>query len=188
MMRRVQPFHGSLALPAPRPRLQSVASWSHFPVRAVLASAASPFPSGRIPAADNAPSRGKVFWLSTMASAAGVVGTLLWVESFGYFGELDQAGFDGGGQGPGNHDVLCPEGGGIVGATGLPGTIALTAGGGKLAGSGFGRSLAGSAIGVAGGWLTFVSAMFATVGEVPLWVGASPFSLAHGGVTALIAD
>lgn len=185
------PFHGGRELPSPRLPLLPVAPPTDLPGHVGLISPAPWLPGGQVPVADNAPSRGKVFLLSALASAAGVYGTLLWYHSCGYFGGVDRSGFGGGGQGPGDHRFACPENDGIVATTGLLGTVAMTAGAGKLAGSRFGRSLSGSALGVAGGWLAVASTIYLAIGadiDIPWWVGAGLFSVAQGGVVALISN
>jgi len=67
--------------------------------------------------------------------------------------------------------------------TGWLATITVTTGAATLAGGGFGRSLAGSALGLAGGWLTAGG-----VGsDLPIEAVVGLIALAHAGVTTLIA-
>jgi len=141
------------------------------------------------PATNDVLSRGKVFLLGTLASAAGILGTAYWYDSCDFFQVIEP--LRGGGDRPGVKDpALCPDEEGIVLGTGFLLTVALTAVPAGLK-HGFGRSLLGSSLGMAGGMLALIAVASTDVGEhvnIPEWVGVGLVSLTHAGITTLIAD
>ena len=107
-----------------------------------------PTPAGAPSAEDDTPSRGKVFLLTTLASAAGLAGTYYWLDWCTSGGDPPLV-YSAAGSAD---DVLCPtENETVLGVTGVLATVTMTGGAATLAGRGFWRSLAGSALGYAGG-------------------------------------
>ena len=195
------PFHSYYAPPGSPGRglvPSSTASPLELPgLVGVGASPAPQSPGNPIAAAGTAPSDGKVFFSAAIAAAVGYFGTF-------YLAELcvsEPGRYDGGSHlwgAPGSEEarIPCPvEDGDDVVWMGFLATIPVTAAGATLAGSGFTRSLLGSALGFAGG----MGALFA------IWQIGDPFqvdgdfemseqasavvlSLAHAAVTTLFAN
>ena len=187
------PFHSDHVPPGSpgRDLLPSSTSSPRGPSgRVVVAASPSPQPpAGRIPARggapsaeDGAPSRGKVFLLTTLAAAAGHAWSFHWVIRCTSDPPL------GGPAAPfvnpaaaTGEDALCPtENGTILFVTGGLATLMMTGGVATIAGRGFWRSLAGSALGYAGGLV--VGAVLVIAGEELGWDGESVETLAIGGV------
>ena len=143
------------------------------------------------PATDDARSLGEVFLLSTLASAAGILGTLYWHYSCEY--GVSPPSSAGGGLVPEDH-ALCPEEEWIVLATGILATVTMTAVPAGLQ-RGFKSSLVGSSLGYAGGVLALFVIGASAIGEhfditerVGMGFVAGLFSLTHAGITTLIAN
>lgn len=85
---------------------------------------------------------------------------------------------------------LCPHEA-VIAVTGVATTIAITAGAATYVGSGFLRSLIGSALGFAGGWAGTVLTVRAidSLGdsEMSAAMAVATLSLLHAGITTLIA-
>jgi len=170
---------GSLPLLVPTPVVPlSATSARTGPV----ASPKSRSPDIQVPPAAE-PSRGKMFLLTALSAAAGYGGTLYWVDRCNGLAVRDPVLPPRSSPPPAN-DVLCPtDSEGVMFVTGWLATITVTTGAATLAGGGFGRSLAGSALGLAGGWLTAGG-----VGsDLPIEAVVGLMALAHAGVTTLIA-
>lgn len=166
----------------------------------------SPRASGAlVPATGNAPSQGTVFLWATLASAAGIGGTMWmvdWCESQpGVVNLVSQRDpppwpeprwVSSGGDGT---PALC-AGDTVLLLTGYVATVAMTGGAAKLVGAGLWRSMIGSALGLTGAALgTIVTAQWVDrlAGDEVFFDTSPVFPLAvmsilHGGITALIAD
>jgi len=99
-----------------------------------------PAPTGAPSAEDDTPSHGRVFLMTTLASAAGFAGTYYWQQCVGGDPPLvyPAAGTWG--------DALCPNEG-VLMVIGALATVTMTGGAATLAGRDFWRSLGGSALG-----------------------------------------
>lgn len=145
-----------------------------------------PAPAGAPSAEDGSPSRGKVFLLTTLTAAAGHAWSLYWpvlcnpgdpplVNPVAATGE----------------DALCPtKNEAVLFLTGGLATVMMTGGAAKLAGRGFWRSLAGSALGYAGG-LTAAYGLGRTSAELGWESGVNPVAmggliLGHSALTTLL--
>lgn len=129
---------------------------------------------------DHAPSRGKMFLLTTVASAVGFGGTVLWAEQC-----TDVVPVDIGHVPAGTGKLsLCP-GEGVVFIAGYLATITMTGGAATLAGGGFRRSLMGSVLGFGGAVLTAVG-IAVLKPDLPgeLLFG---FPIVHAAITTLVA-
>ena len=183
------PFHGDRP-PSVSPGHVLLAG----PVGAVPSPAPQP-PGTRVPAPATAPSDGKVFLSTVIAAAVGYFGTF-------YVADLCEPApgrWDGGSNPWGlqgsQQDRLCSFDDEEVLRTGFLATIPVVASGAWMVGSGFFRSLLGSALGFAGG----MGALFA-VSEIGDWIqldgdfempegaAAAVLSLAHATVTTLVAN
>ena len=187
------PFHGDQAPPGLsghgllRPVVTSPFAVAHV---GLVVSFAPSSPGAQVPAAGEAPSRGRMFLLTTIAAAVGYGGTVYLADRCNpivtvHYQENSLAGTRGRG--------LCPDES-VVFVTGYLATIAMTGGAATLAGSGFGRSLIGSALGFAGGALGVVL----TAEGVERVAGENLFdlspvavvgviSLYHAAITTLVA-
>jgi len=157
-----------------------------------------------VPATGNAPSQGMVFLSATLASAAGISGTMWMVDRCNRSNVVNLASQRDPPDGPEPRWVprgvdgtpaLCP-GDTVLLLTGYLATVAMTGGAAKLVGAGLWRSLIGSALGLTGGALGSI----ATAQWVDRLAGDKVFfdmspvfpmalmSILHGGITALIAN
>lgn len=180
------PFHGgrapaALELWGQRFNLPAVGSATSLPDHGRLVPVSAPgTPKVPLPLAEDTPSRGKMFLLTALSAAAGYGGTLYWVDRCNEVLPLRPSP-------PAGNDVLCPTGSaGVMFVTGYLATITATAGAATLAGGGFGKSLAGSALGLAGAYLAMAGA-FGTGLDLPIGAVVGVMALAHAGVTTLIA-
>lgn len=179
------PFHGGHA-PAPselwgqRFSLPAVGSATSLPdhVRFVPVSAPGT-PNVPVPAADDTPSRGKMFLLTTLAAAVGNFGTFyglpLCMTATLAPGEVCVLDDD---------DVLL--------IAGHLATVAMTGGAAALEGGGFWWSQAASALGFAGGALSVVGIQLMGYSippkgfDIPNAVLVGVLSLGHAAITTLI--
>ncbi len=194
------PFHRAAEIPGSQGRHPLVPSTASPHASSGHADAgASPAPRSPdlpLPAATTAPSDGKVFLSAAFAAAVGYFGTFYLAELC----EPEPGRYDGGSILLGSREseearIPCPVKDGDVMWMGLLGTIPVTAVGATLAGSGFARSLLGSAAGFASGMGALVG--IALIGdwiqeegnfEISEGAGAVMLSLAHAAVTTLIAN
>jgi len=174
---KLGPFHGGHAFAEPgdqRFRLLTVGSVASSPDRAGLAPSSAPgTPHVGFPAVDGIPSRDRVFLWTTLAAVVGYAGTI-------YGLPLCRTAT----LRPGEVCVLSDDTVPVV--AGFLATIAMTGGAAALAGSGFWRSQAGSALGFVGGVLGVVGIQligFDLSDEVRLGV----LALGHAAITTLIA-
>ena len=194
------PFHGAVEIPGSQGRHPLVPSTAspHASPGHVGAGASQAPQSPDLPAAPAAttPSDGKVFLSAALAAAVGYFGTFYLAELC----EPEPGRYDGGSHllaSPASEEarIPCPVGGGDMVWMGFLATIPVTAVGATLAGSGFTRSLLGSAAGFAGG----IGTLFG-IGLIGNWIqvegnfdisegaGAAVLSLVHAAVTTLIAN
>lgn len=194
------PFHRAVEMPGSQGRHPLVPSTASPHASSGHAGAgASPAPRSPdlpLPAATTAPSDGRVFLSAALAAAVGYFGTFYLAELC----EPEPGRNDGGSRFLGSSAseevrIPCPVGDGEVVWMGFLATIPMTAVGATLAGSGFTRSMLGSAAGFAGGMGALVG--IALIGE---WIqvegdfeisegaGAVVLSLAHAAVTTLVAN
>lgn len=165
------------------------------PVGSVPSPAPQP-PGVRLPAPATAPSGGKVFVSTAVAAAVGYFGTFYVAELC----EPEPGRYDGGlnpwaplesEQG----NIQCSADDSQVLRMGFLATIPVVASGAWLVGSGFPRSLLGSALGFAGGMgaLFAVSELGDWIGlegdfEIPKGAAAAVLTLAHAAVTTVVAN
>lgn len=163
--------HGLLA--------SSAASPSASPTRVGQASSQAPGPPrARTGAGADTPSQGKVFVLTAITTVASGLGIGYW------YSRCDTVHNSGGLEEWVGDNVICPDQE-VMNVLAPLVVITATAGTGKLAGNGFVRSLAGSAVGAAG-------AAFMTLGaaeslDPPDWVLGGVTVLTHAWITTLIA-
>lgn len=167
------------------------------PVGSLPSPAPQPQPPGtRVPAKVTAPSAGKVFVSTAVAAAVGYFGTFYVAELC----EPEPGRYDGGlnpwaplesEQG----NIQCSADDSQILRMGFLATIPVVASGAWLVGSGFPRSLLGSALGFAGGMgaLFAVSELGDLIGlegdfEIPKGAAAAVLSLAHAAVTTVVAN
>ena len=201
------PFHGDdappglngngLFLPAATPLVASSRDVG------LAVSLALRSPSQEVPVTDNAPSRGKVLLWTTLAAAVGYVGAVQWEEwctPSRDVGRYDDRRYDpranlfGSERHQGLQDFLCPDNSDNAILIGFLATIPMTGGAATLAGSGFGRSLVGSALGFGGGVAALVGIQL--IGDrmqpkdfyVSDAVVVGVLSLTHAAIATLIAS
>lgn len=165
------------------------------PVGAVPSPAPQP-PGTRVPATATAPSDGKVFVSTAVAAAVGYFGTFHVAELC----EPEPGRWDGGSnpwdpRESEHRHIQCSADDSQILRMGFLATIPVVASGAWLVGSGFPRSLLGSALGFAGGMgaLFAVSEMGDWIGlegdfEIPKGAAAAVLTLAHAAVTTVVAN
>ena len=190
------PFHGGHApsgspglvlLPGPAGAAASPAEQ--------LPGARIPAPAGAPSAEDDTPSRGKVFLLATLASAAGAAGSHYLYDRCAILRVRDPvrhpaAPFVRPPAVSGNDDMCPTDDETVLAATGVLAIVTMTGGAAALAGRDFWRSLAGAALGYAAGLAAAVGTIL-TVEELGWedaanWVGAGVGVLSHATVTTLL--
>lgn len=192
------PFHGDHApsgspghvlLPGP---VGSAASPAQQPPGARI-----PAPAGAPSAENDSPSRGKVFLLTALASAAGAAGFSYVYDRCAILRVSDPVSYP---TAPfvrppsmSGNNAMCPtDDETVLAATGVLATVTMTGGAAALAGRDFWRSLAGSALGYAGGVAAAVGTILAVdeLGweDAANWVGAGVFVLSHATITTLLFD
>ena len=181
------PFHADHAAPGPRGQrllLPVAGSLLALPTHIGLAALpASLAPSGQVRAPDRPPSDNKVFLLSILGAAAGYFGTLQLVEVC----EPEPGRYDFGGyQDREKRQAICVLDGDTILQWGFLATVPMTAGAAMLAGSGFRRSLLGSALGFAGGVL--LAGYLMAPDDMSDGAVAGVLSLAHATITTVIAN
>lgn len=147
------------------------------------ASAASRSAGGQVAAADDAPPHAEVFLWTALSAAAGHYLTLHvhdWCESNGGVGRAGR--YDTGFRWQHNRSA-CRASPNLVMTVGILGTIPLTGGAANLAGTDFGRSVLGSALGTAAGVL---ATLFVPDG-VSSKAGMGVLTLTHATVATLFA-
>ncbi len=157
-----------------------------------LPAARIPAPAGAPSAEDETPSRGKVFLLTTLATAAGAAGSHYLYDRCVLRVRDPAAPFVRPPAVSGNnYNYMCPtDDEDVLVGIGVLATVTMTAGAAALAGRDFWRSLAGSALGYAGG----VAAAAGTVHAVEelrwedaaQWVVAGVYVLSHAAITTLL--
>ncbi len=146
-----------------------------------------PAPAGAPAAEDETPSRGQVFLLTTLASAAGLAGTyyVLYRCTTTDPALVNSAAATGG-------DPLCAtENETVLGVVGALATVTMTGGAATLAGRSFWRSLAGSALGYVGGLAVgtgLAQACCDEFGRESAWNAAlvGGLVLGHAAITTLL--
>ena len=206
------PFHGDLAPPGSPGHdllLSSTVSPRGLADRVGVGESPSPQPPGvRIPAPagapsaeDGTPSRGRVFLLTTLAAAAGHAWSFYWPVRCVPGDPPLLGGPPGQFVNPAaetKEDALCPtKNETVLFYTGGLATAMMTGGAATLAGRGFWRSLAGSALGYAGG-LAAAAGIFLAVEDPDFeyWVenrmgvrvGMGVLILGHAAITTLFSN
>lgn len=181
------PFHGDRLLTQSGGHgllASSAASLPGSPTHVGPAPPPAPVPpSAQAGAGADRPSQGKVFVLAAITSLASGMGVIHWYErcdppivTLHNSGDVREWVED---------NVICPDKD-IMNVVGPLVVITTTAGASKLAGNGFVSSLAGSALGFAGGVLMAFGAGNSL--EPPNWVLGGVIILTHAWMTMLIAD
>ena len=159
------------------------------PGRFLPPSGAAPaphFPSAQVQSPEDPPPRGWMLTLTTLSAALGYGGMFYLAHKCEGIVIVDVSGVP---NTRGTSD-LCPHEA-VIAVTGVATTIAITAGAATYVGSGFRRSLIGSALGFAGGWAGTVLTVRAidSLGdsEMSAAMAVATLSLLHAGVTTLIA-
>ena len=150
-------------------------------------AASAPHYSGaQVQSPEDALSRGWMFTLTTLSAALGYGGMFYLAHKCEGVVIVDVSGIPA----PRGTSDLCPNEA-VIAVTGVATTIAITAGAATYVGSGFLRSLIGSALGFAGGWAGTVLAVRAADAlghsRMSMAIPVATLSLLHAGVTTLIA-
>ncbi|MDE2762858.1 MAG: hypothetical protein OXQ94_01920 [Gemmatimonadota bacterium] len=178
------PFHGDRVLTRSGGHGllgSSAASLSASSAHIGTASSPAPVPEGdRTGAGADKPSQGKVFVLTAIATVACGLGVGYWyswchppVRNLNAGGVKEWVG----------DNVICPDED-VMNVVSPLVVMTATAGANKLVGNGFWRSLAGSALGLAGGAFMMVGAAESL--DPPDWVLGGVMILTHAWTTTLI--
>ena len=162
--------------------------------RIIPRSVVAPAPhirGAQIPATEDAPPRGWMFALTSLSAVLGYGGMFYLADECELLQITDLAGVPSARASTNRHSDPCLNDAAIA-ITGIVTTVTITAGAATHVGSGFRRSLLGSVLGFAGGWvgtaLTFV-AIDGLGHNDPATeaIGVATLSFLHAGITTLIA-